>query len=149
MDRRYREELEQVRLTEESKRELVRALEARRELAAEGTGQKDALLEPYRRGGGRPDRRAGVVGGGGGDRLPVLRSYFGDSAAYQQSAAELGQSVTKDGWTVTLTDCVGDDRNLWFGLEIAGPEGTVLDAENYYIDWYECQFPGLYSFLPQ
>ena len=38
---------------------------------------------------------------------PVLRSYFGDSAAYQQSAAELGQSVTKDGWTVTLTDCVG------------------------------------------
>ena len=30
MDRRYREELEQVRLTEESKRELVRALEARR-----------------------------------------------------------------------------------------------------------------------
>jgi len=34
MDRRYREELEQVRLTEESKRELVRALEARRELAA-------------------------------------------------------------------------------------------------------------------
>lgn len=38
MDRRYREELEQVRLTEESKRELVRALEARRELAAEGMG---------------------------------------------------------------------------------------------------------------
>ena len=148
MDRRYREELEQVRLTEESKRELVRALEARRELAAEGDGHRRTRCWSR-----TAVAVAALIGmlvlsvGAAVTVSPVLRSYFGDSAAYQQSAAELGQSVTKDGWTVTLTDCVGDDRNLWFGLEIAGPEGTVLDAENYYIDWYDCQFPGLYSFL--
>lgn len=147
MDRRYREELDQIRLTEESKTELTRALAARRTEKERPRGRRahrwsrTAVLAAALAGALALSVGAAVV------VSPVLRSHFGDSAGYQQSAAELGQSVTKDGWTMTLTDCMGDDRNLWFGLEIAGPEGTVLDAENYYIDWYDCQFPGLYSFL--
>ncbi len=78
---------------------------------------------------------AAVVG------LPVIRDYFGGGGGYEQSAALLDRSVTRDGWSLTLTDCVGDDRYLYLGLTLTTPEGTVLDEESYRFDDYDISFP--------
>lgn len=78
---------------------------------------------------------AAVVG------LPVIRDYFGGGGGYEQSAALLDRSVTRDGWSLTLTDCVGDDRYLYLGLTLTAPEGTVLDQEHYRFDGYDISFP--------
>lgn len=61
--------------------------------------------------------------------LPVLFAHFGGGAGYAQSSMFVGKSVISDGWTVTLTDCVGDDRRLYLGFAVEAPEGTVLDEE--------------------
>lgn len=57
-----------------------------------------------------------------------LRTYFGESAAcvYQKNSQILNLSQTVDGWTMTLTDCIGDDNRLYVGIEVTAPEGTVL-----------------------
>lgn len=62
---------------------------------------------------------------------PVLQTYFGESYAYvyQKNSQILNLSQTVDGWTMTLTDCVGDDNRLYVGMEVTGPEGAVLDAK--------------------
>lgn len=62
---------------------------------------------------------------------PVLRNYFGESGQYiyQKNSQILNLSQTVDGWTLTLTDCVGDDNRLYIGMEVNAPEGTVLDAQ--------------------
>lgn len=60
--------------------------------------------------------------------LPVLFAHFGGGAGYAQSSMFVGRSVTSDGWTMTLTDCVGDDRRLYLGFTVEAPEGTVLDT---------------------
>ena len=60
---------------------------------------------------------------------PILRDYYADSAGYRQSVTGAGQSVTKGGWTLTLTDCVADDYNFRAGLELTAPAGTVLNAQ--------------------
>lgn len=59
---------------------------------------------------------------------PVLRTYFGESAAcvYQKNSQILNLSQTVDGWTMTLTDCIGDDNRLYVGIEVTAPEGTAL-----------------------
>lgn len=59
---------------------------------------------------------------------PVLQTYFGASAAYvyQKNSQILNLSQTVDGWTMTLTDCIGDDNRLYVGIEVTAPEGTVL-----------------------
>lgn len=66
--------------------------------------------------------------------IPVLREYFSGGAGYQQSSIFIGKSITSEGWTMTLTDCVGDDRRLYLGFTVEAPEGTVLD-EDYYISY--------------
>lgn len=62
---------------------------------------------------------------------PVLRTYFGESGqyVYQKNSQILNLSQTVDGWTMTLTDCVGDDNRLYIGMEVTASEGTVLDAQ--------------------
>lgn len=125
MDERYRAEWEQVRFTDESKAALARAL-ARR------------AKEPVSR--RRPWKRAALVlaaalgiltlsAGAAVLANPVLRSYLGGGNGYEQSAVQVGKKVTKNGWTMTVTDCVADDYNLWVGLELAAPEGTHFDPE--------------------
>lgn len=142
MDERYRDELNQIRLTEESKGDLARALAARQEKSAQ-----------------RPRRRwsrtavaaavvtAILVGSVGAAVVvpPVVRSYFGDSAGYRQSAVELGQSITQNGWTLTLTDCMADDYTIYLGVTLTAPEGTALDWEDGYFfdDWGGPNFPEL------
>lgn len=135
MDERYRNELDRVRLTAESKAELARALVRWREAAPR--------REPVRRW-SRTTLAAAAVAcalavsvGAAVVAAPVVGDHFGHSAGYEQSAASLGQSVTKNGWTMTLTDCVADDFDLYLGITLTAPEGTVLDdAHGYYFaEW--------------
>lgn len=142
MDERYRDELNQIRLTKESREDLARALAARQE-------------QPVQ----RPRRRwsrtavaaavlAAVLVGSVGAAVvvpPVVRSYFGDSAGYRQSAVKLGESITKNGWTMTLTDCMADDYTIYLGVTLTAPEGTALDwADGYHFDdWSSPTFPEL------
>ena len=133
-DNEYRQELDRIRLTEESKRALTQSLRRRQ---MEG------------RPSGRP-RRAGLRQGlvvaaiicllataavASVAASPTLRdTMFGDGPGYEQSSALIGKSVERSGWTVTITDCVGDDRYLYLGVEVVAPEGTVLDQEEYNFD---------------
>ena len=74
---------------------------------------------------------------------PILRDYYADSAGYRQSVTSAGQSVTKGGWTLTLTDCVADDYNLRAGLELTAPAGTVLNAKKgHHFEIREMKFSG-------
>lgn len=129
----YKAELDRVRLTEESKKALTERLRCQ-EIPAQPAIKSRRLAA----GAGRiaavaamvcllvTGAVAAVVGN------PTLRDLvFGDSAGYGQSSGFIGRSVECDGWTVTITDCVGDDRNLYLGIEVEAPEGVVLDAENY------------------
>lgn len=127
----YREELDRVKLTEESKRALVRSLQNRKENEMKRSGRKPVRI-----------RRVAAVAAvvcllatgavAAVTASPTLRDrIFGDSAAYEQSSAFIGRSVENRGWTVTITDCVGDDRNLYLGIEVEAPEGVVLDGNNY------------------
>ena len=74
---------------------------------------------------------------------PILRDYYADSAGYRQSVTGAGQSVTKNGWTLTLTDCVADDYNFRAGLELTAPAGTVLNAKKgHHFEIREMKFSG-------
>ena len=78
---------------------------------------------------------------------PILRDYYADSAGYRQSVTGAGQSGTKGGWTLTLTDCVADDYNLRAGLELTAPAGTVLNAKKgHHFEIREMKFPGADQF---
>lgn len=107
----YRKELEQIRLTMESKAALIHALEAR---------QVPQASRSHRRWNRLTLIAAAVAAilvisaGAAVVASPVVRSYFGNSIGYQQSAVKLGQSITKNGWTMTLTDCAADDSpSMW------------------------------------
>lgn len=130
----YRTELDALRLTEESRRALADRL-ARREGA-------DAAGRPRRMAGGL--RRAAILGAaacllagiGGAAAIsgaPTMRDRFfgGDSVGYQQSGGFVGKAVENNGWTLSITDCVGDDYYIYLGMELEAPEGTVLDAADY------------------
>lgn len=58
---------------------------------------------------------------------PVLREYLGGGQAYAENVQTLNLSQTVNGYTITLTDCTGDDEFLYLGIELTGPEGTILD----------------------
>ncbi len=67
---------------------------------------------------------AATVGGG-------LLDYFEartpeDQGVLEDSIYQLGLSESWNGWTVALTDCVGDDVNSYVWIEVTAPEGTVL-----------------------
>ena len=129
----YKNELDRIRLTDEGKRALAESL-SRRE-----TAKRPMRPIRLKAGAGRIAAAAavicllitGAVAAAAGS--PTLRdAVFGDSAGYSQSSGFIGRSVEKEGWTVTITDCVGDDRNLYLGIEVEAPEGVVLDADGGY-----------------
>lgn len=65
-----------------------------------------------------------TVGGG-------LLGYFEARTPEDQSALENGiyrldRSESWNGWTVALTDCVGDNANSYVWVEVTAPEGTAL-----------------------
>lgn len=137
---RYREELDKVRLTEAGKAALTQAL--CRRAAAPAQARPRRLARPW-------ITAAAVLcllmatAGAAVLASPTLRDrVFGGSAGYDQSSAIIGRSVEQSGWTLTLTDCVGDDRRIYLGIEVTAPEGTVLDQEHYAFARYDVDFPG-------
>ena len=125
MNNTYKEKMDCVRLSEAGKRQLI--------------GKLTEVEEKDR---ARPKRvlRIGVLvaviagvflitAGAVSIILPVLQNYFGESApyVYQKNSQILNRSQTVDGWTLTLTDCVGDDNFFYMGMELMAPEGTILD----------------------
>ena len=128
---RYRDELHRMRLTEESRRALAAGL----------SRHKKQPRRTFRLAGGL--RQAAVIAAAVClltsaavavvAASPTLRdSVFGEGGGYEQSSAFIGRSIEKNGWTLTITDCVGDDLDWYLGLELEAPEGTVLDEENYF-----------------
>lgn len=64
---------------------------------------------------------------------PGLRSYFdagtpGAQEVLESGIYQLNRSETYNGWTVALTECVGDDNNAYIWVDITAPEGTVLET---------------------
>ena len=123
MNRLYRDKMDCVRLSASGKQSMIEGLAA--------TGQKAAP---------RPRRvlRTGLVAAAVAGVLliaagaialtaPVLREYLGGGQVYEENVQRLDLSQTVNGYTITLTDCAGDDQFLYLGIELTAPEGTVLN----------------------
>lgn len=133
---RYKTELDQIRLTEESKRALAESLRRRETAAAPeirvrrssvGLGKISAVAAVVCL---VSVLSAAAVAGFIGE--PSLRGALGgDPKGYDQSSGMIGRSVECDGWTVSITDCVGDESYCYLGVEVEAPEGTVLDGDYY------------------
>lgn len=132
----YKAELDAVRLTDESKRALAESLR-RREVPA----KPDITPRRVRAGFGRIAAVAAVVCLVSALSVaavakvvgaPALgNTFLGDQAGYDQSSGVIGRSVENDGWTITITDCVGDESYCYLGVEVEAPEGMVLDGDYY------------------
>lgn len=77
-----------------------------------------------------------------------LLNYFDarspeDRNALEESIYQINRSETYNGWTVELTDCVGDDNNVYLWVDVTAPEGTVLDAPNggYFYTYFSLELP--------
>lgn len=51
-----------------------------------------------------------------------------------ENTKEVGQSVTVDGYTLTIVSAIADSRNAYIKLILQGPPDTALDADAY---WYK------------
>lgn len=138
MRNQYREHLDRLKLTEESKKSLVQELR-------DGSSGGQAYSRKHWK---MPLAAAavaaclGITAVGAHVLLPVIWEHYQNSPGYQQSVVLLGDSITKDGWTLTLTDAVMDDYNIELGFCLNAPEGTVLDhAGGYYLDQWELDIP--------
>lgn len=64
----------------------------------------------------------------------TLRAFFGMPV----QSYPVGKSVTQQGWTFTVTDCLADSVTLYVALDVQAPEGTVVnpeDAPELNFDW--------------
>ena len=67
------------------------------------------------------------------DRMDMSLSM--DQAQYvDDNTKEIGQSVTVDGYTLTVESAIADSRNAYIKLILQGPPDTALDADIY---WYK------------
>lgn len=74
----------------------------------------------------------------------VLRGVFSTSpeGEFERNVLNIYQVSESNGWTLALTDCVADQYNLYFGMELIAPEGTVLD-ESYCFDSWDIIYKGV------
>lgn len=141
MEKQYRDQIEKIYLTEESKKRLIQKLADQQKTTSSSFRVRHFPL------------RVAIaiclliistttiaIG------LPVLHKNFRGNG-YEQSATILGKSIMRDSWTLTLTDCVGDDRYLYLGLELAAPKGTVLGEEEYRLEEYDVSFGDLEDYV--
>lgn len=137
MNEQYRSELNQLRLTETSKTALIASL------------TKASAPRPHPKAWRYTIAVAAVfcilvLSVGAFTLSPILGEYYENSPGYQQSSITLSDCITKNGWTMTLTDCVADEYNLYVGIEFTAPEGTVLDWEDgYFLQEWDCRIWGL------
>ena len=66
-----------------------------------------------------------------------------DQSTLAEGIYQLNRSETYDGWTVSLTDCIGDDANVYLWVDVTAPEGTVLEAPNggYLYSYFDLKLP--------
>jgi len=116
----YRTELNQLRLTDESKQTLLRAI------TSPGASHRPRVRRRWRRTALSAAVLCAAVTAAGAAQVaaPILQRYYQNSIVYQQNSAVLGQSQTKDGWTVTLTDCVGGRLQHIYWNRGGGPGGN-------------------------
>lgn len=62
---------------------------------------------------------------------PGLRTWFdtttpGASSTLEDGIYRLDRTLTYNGWTVTLDECVGDDSSVYIWVDVTAPEGTTL-----------------------
>ena len=133
---RYRTELDRVRLTEESRKALLESL-SRRQPGVSRTMRKRPLKIQHIAAVAAAVCVLSMLSVAAVAQVmgePTLGNAFtGDQAGYDQSSGVVGRSVERDGWTISITDCVGDNFQAFLGVAVEAPEGAVLDAEYYEI----------------
>lgn len=67
----------------------------------------------------------------------------------EEKSVGIGQSITADGYTVTVNSAIGDAQILYLAISVEGPEGTKLDLGseegNLFFGYMECNSLGSYS----
>ena len=67
-----------------------------------------------------------------GDRLEVMGKLTDEQkAVLSRGMVKIDQSVTVDGWTITMESGISDGYRMFVKYRIDGPEGVVLDGEQY------------------
>ena len=132
MKQEYNRALEQVRLSPEGEARVLRALEQAQ--APRRKRRRGPLIAALAGAAALLMGAAAVAG-----LSPVLEHYFAGTPTEELTllgagAAPLGLSQTYAGWTVTLTDCVGDDHNVYIGIQVEAPEGTVLELPDHSVN---------------
>lgn len=122
MNRQYRDELDKVRLSAQSKQQLIDRL------------RKQSVPQTAKKYGRK--RRAVVLAvaacvvlaatAGAAVLHDTLQHLWTNESqpVYEAYKTDLGCTQAADGWTVTLTDCVGSESNLYIGVELTVPEGV-------------------------
>lgn len=133
MKQEYNRTMEQVRLSPEGEARVLQALEE--QVQAPRRKQRRGPLIAALAGAAALLMGAAAVAG----LSPVLEHYFAGTPTEELTllgagAAPLGLSQTYAGWTVTLTDCVGDDHNVYIGIQVEAPEGTVLELPDHSVN---------------
>ena len=132
MKQEYNRAMEQVRLSPEGEARVLRALEQAQ--APRRKRRRGPLIAALAGAAALLMGAAAVAG-----LSPVLEHYFAGTPTEELTllgagAAPLGLSQTYAGWTVTLTDCVGDDHNVYIGIQVEAPEGTVLELPDHSVN---------------
>ncbi|MCD8036279.1 MAG: DUF4179 domain-containing protein [Clostridiales bacterium] len=143
-------DMDDIKFSEEEKRDLTERLKT----AAEAEMNEEKPKRIHKRGfivAAAAAAIMSVTAAAVGLSGQSINKYFaGSSLAAETMVPEglysINQSQSHNGWTVTLTDCAGDDSNLYIGIDVTAPEGTVLDHENhgYQFDDYDISF-GLFD----
>lgn len=128
-----RSELDHLGFTSQEKQALTARLEqaaSQSEHAATGTTRKKGAVS---RGmiAGLAAACLMTVGVFAATFSPGLRSYLkastpGAQETLEQGIYQLDRSLSHNGWTVELAECVGDDNGLYLWIDVIAPEGTVL-----------------------
>lgn len=64
---------------------------------------------------------------------PGLRGYFTPASPAEEQVVEQGiyqldRSLTYNGWTMTLDECIGDENSVFIWITLTAPEGTSLEV---------------------
>ena len=132
-NKNYRDELDGLGTTGAGRRALLRSLTAEKKTASGHPRPRRVMRTAVALGLAACVLTAAV--GAAVVAAPVLKGYF--DGTYDENATALGRSVTQNGWTMTITDLVGDDQYFYIGVDLVAPEGTVLDADNYQLEGME------------
>ena len=69
-----------------------------------------------------------------GNEAPAGGSQALTVDAFAESGNDIQSSAASEGWTLTVQQAVGDRNCAYLLLDLTAPEGTVLDADTYWLD---------------